>query len=141
MRAESSQRIQQAFTQRVRLRKRGLLTPAHEIEHLDKASFKLIKRDSPQSDYPAILDALRDGFPAHRSSLLCTKPCSPQTTNRGLCRCLNIPEQTPNGSHRVNASQATTPVPAELLQRLGRHFCLLVTAAQERCPDLMVEQH
>ena len=64
MRAESSQRIQQAFTQRVRLRKRGLLTPAHEIEHLDKASFKLIKRDSPRSDYPAILDALRDGFPA-----------------------------------------------------------------------------
>ena len=58
-----------------------------------------------------------------------------------MCRCLNIPEHTPDGSHRVNASQATTSVPAELLQRLGRHFSPLVTAVQERCPDLAVEQH
>lgn len=41
----------------------------------------------------------------------------------------------------MNASQATTLVPPELLQRLGRHFSPLVTAVQERCPDLAVEQH
>jgi hypothetical protein len=58
-----------------------------------------------------------------------------------LCRYLCIPEQVSDGSHRVNASQATTSVPLEVLQRLGRHFSPLVAAVQERCPDLAVEQH
>ena len=50
--------------QRMQLRKRGLLQPEHEIEHLSKASLKLLKRDSPRSDYPATLDALRTGLAA-----------------------------------------------------------------------------
>jgi len=58
-----------------------------------------------------------------------------------LCRCLGIPEQIPELSHRVNASQATTAVPTEVLRRLGHHFAPLVTAVQDRCPDLRVEQH
>ncbi len=62
--------------QRMQLRKRGLLTPAHEIEHLNKASLKLLKRESPRNDYPATLD-LRSGLlnrnrlvrnPVHRSA-------------------------------------------------------------------------
>ena len=82
--AESYQRIQKAFAQRgvqtravfimrdpverflsqqrMQLRKRGLLTPEHEIEHLNKASLKLLKRESPRNDYPATLDALRGGL-------------------------------------------------------------------------------
>ena len=48
--------------QRMQLRKRGLLTPAHEIEHLNKASLKLLKRESPRNDYAATLDALRNGL-------------------------------------------------------------------------------
>ena len=62
-------------------------------------------------------------------------------THRKLCRYLGIPEQVSDGSHRVNASEATTEVPPGVLQRLGRHFAPLVTAVQERCPDLKVEQH
>ena len=85
----------------MRLRKRGLLTPAHEIEHLDKASFKLIKRDSPRSDYPAILDALRDGFPTSQVFIALYETLFTADNHRGLCRCLNIPEQTPNESHKV----------------------------------------
>ena len=61
--------------------------------------------------------------------------------HQDLCRYLGIPEEIPDLSHRVNASQATTSVPPELLQRLGRHFAPLVTAVQECCPDLAVEQH
>ena len=161
--AESYQRIQKAFAQRgvqtravfimrdpverflsqqrMQLRKRGLLTPEHEIEHLNKASLKLLKRDSPRNDYPATLDALRDGFTTSQVFIGLYETLFTADNHRALCRCLNIPEQTPNGSHRVNASQATTSVPAELLQRLGRHFRPLVTAVQERCPDLEVEQH
>ena len=161
--AESYQRIQKAFAQRgvqtravfimrdpverflsqqrMQLRKRGLLSPKHEIEHLNKASLKLLKRDSPRNDYPATLDALRDGFAASQVFIGLYETLFTADNHRALCRCLNIPEQTPNGSHRVNASQATTSVPAELLQRLGRHFRPLVTAVQERCPDLEVEQH
>ena len=160
---ESYQRIQKAFAQRgvqtravfimrdpverflsqqrMQLRKRGLLTPEHEIEHLNKASLKLLKRDSPRNDYPATLDALRDGFAASQVFIGLYETLFTADNHRALCRCLNIPEQTPDGSHRVNASQATTSVPAELLQRLGRHFSPLVTAVQERCPDLAVEQH
>ena len=160
---ESYRRIEQAFSQRgvqtravfimrdpverflsqqrMQLRKRGLLTPEHEIEHLNKASLKLLKRDSPRNDYPATLDALRDGFAASQVFIGLYETLFTADNHRALCRCLNIPEQTPNGSHRVNASQATTSVPAELLQRLGRHFAPLVTAVQERCPDLKVEQH
>ncbi len=84
LKAESYQRIQQAFAkrrvqtrvvlimrdlveqflsqQRMQLRKRCLLTPAHEIEHLDQASLKLLKRESPRSDYSATLDALQSGL-------------------------------------------------------------------------------
>ena len=127
--------------QRMQLRKRGLLTPEHEIEHLNKASFKLLKRDSPRNDYPATLDALRDGFAASEVFIGLYETLFTADNHSALCRCLNIPEQTPDGSHRVNASQATTSVPPELLQRLGRHFSPLVTAVQERCPELTVDQH
>ena len=63
------------------------------------------------------------------------------TDHRALCRFLSIPEQIADLSHRVNASQPTASVPAEVLQRLSQHFAPLVTAVQERAPDLQVEQH
>ena len=163
LRAESYQRIQQAFAQRgvqtravfimrdpverflsqqrMQLRKRGLLTPAHEIEHLNKASLKLLKRDSPRSDYPATLDALRDGFSESEVFIGLYETLFTADNHHALCRCLGIPEQNPDGSYRVNASQATASVPPELLQRLGQHFAPFVSAVQERCPDLRVEQH
>ena len=161
--AESYQRIQKAFAQRgvqtravfimrdpverflsqqrMQLRKRGLLTPAHEIEHLNKASLKLLKRDSLRSDYPATLDALRQGFAESEVFIGLYETLFTADNHHALCRCLGIPEQTPDGSHRVNASQATTSVPPELLQHLSQHFDPLVSAVQERCPDLRVEQH
>ena len=61
--------------------------------------------------------------------------------HRELCGYLGIPEQIPDMSQRVNASHATTSVPQEVLQRLGRHFTPLVAAVKKRCPDLRVEQH
>ena len=127
--------------QRMQLRKRGLLTPAHEIEHLNKASIKLLKRESPRNDYPATLDALRDGLAESETFIGLYETLFTAATHRKLCRYLCIPEQVSDGSHRVNASQATTSVPLEVLQRLGRHFSPLVAAVQERCPDLAVEQH
>ena len=161
--AESYQRIQQAFAQRgvqtravfimrdpverflsqqrMQLRKRGLLTPEHEIEHLNKASLKLLKRDSPRSDYPATLDALRKGFAESEVFIGLYETLFTADNHHALCRCLGIPEQTPDGNHRVNVSEATTLVPPELLQRLSQHFDPLVSAVQERCPDLRVEQH
>ena len=161
--AESYQRIQKAFAQRgvqtravfimrdpverflsqqrMQLRKRGLLTPAHEIEHLNKASLKLLKRESPRNDYPATLDALRDGLAESEIFIGLYETLFTAATHRKLCRYLGIPEQVSDGSHRVNASQATTSVPLEVLQRLGRHFSPLVAAVQERCPELAVEQH
>ena len=161
--AESYQRIQKAFAQRgvqtravfimrdpverflsqqrMQLRKRGLLTPEHEIEHLNKASLKLLKRDSPRNDYPATLDALKDGFAASHVFIGLYETLFTADNHRALCRCLNIAEQIPELNHRVNASQATTAVPTEVLLRLGQHFTPLVTAVQERCPDLGVEQH
>ena len=161
--AESYQRIQKAFAQRgvqtravfimrdpverflsqqrMQLRKRGLLSPKHEIEHLNKASLKLLKRDSPRNDYPATLDALKDGFAASHVFIGLYETLFTADNHRALCRCLNIAEQIPELSHRVNASQATTAVPTEVLRRLGQHFTPLVTAVQERCPDLGVEQH
>ncbi len=163
LKAESYQRIQQAFAQRgvqtravfimrdpverflsqqrMQLRKRGLLTPAHEIEHLDKASIKLLKRESPRNDYPATLDALRGGLAESEVFIGLYETLFTPAAHQDLCRYLGIPEQIPDLSHRVNASQATTSVPPELLQRLGRYFAPLVTAVQERCPDLAVEQH
>ena len=161
--AKSYQRIQKAFAQRgvqtravfimrdpverflsqqrMQLRKRGLLSPKHEIEHLNKASLKLLKRDSPRNDYPATLDALKDGFAASHVFIGLYETLFTADNHRALCRCLNIAEQIPELSHRVNASQATTAVPTEVLRRLGQHFTPLVTAVQERCPDLGVEQH
>ena len=161
--AESYRRIQQAFAQRsvktravfimrdpverflsqqrMQLRKRGLLTPAHEIEHLNKASLKLLKRESPRNDYPATLDAVRGGLAESEIFIGLYETLFKPATHRELCRYLGIPEHVPDLSHRVNASQATTSVPREVLQRLGRHFAPLVTAVQERCPDLNVEEH
>ena len=161
--AESYQRIKQAFAQRgvrtravfimrdpverflsqqrMQLRKRGLLTPAHEIEHLNKASIKLLKRDSPRSDYPATLDALRGGLAASDIFIGLYETLFTPEAHLELCRSLGIPEQIPDLRHRVNASQATTAVPPEVLRHLGRHFAPLVTAVQERCPALEVEQH
>ena len=127
--------------QRMQLRKRGLLKPEHEIEHLDKASLKLLKRESPRSDYPATLDALRNGFAESEIFIGLYETLFTAATHRELCWCLGIPEQIPDLSHRVNASQATTSVPPELLHHLSRHFAPLVTAVQDRCPDLKVEQH
>ena len=127
--------------QRMQLRKRGLLTPEHEIEHLDKASLKLLKSESPRSDYPATLDALRNGFAESEIFIGLYETLFKAATHRELCWCLGIPEQIPDLSHRVNASQATTSVPPALLHRLSQHFAPLVTAVQDRCPDLKVEQH
>ena len=161
--AQSFQRIKNAFTergvqmravfimrdpverflsqQRMQLRKRGRLKPEHEIEYLSKASLKLLKRESPRSDYPATLDALRTGLAASEVFIGLYETLFTAADHCALCRCLGIPEQIPELSHRVNASQATTAVPAEILQRLGQHFSPLVTAVQERCPQLQVEQH
>ncbi len=161
--AESYQRIQKAFAQRgvqtravfimrdpverflsqqrMQLRKRGLLTPAYEIEHLNKASLKLLKRESPRNDYPATLDALRGGLAESEIFIGLYESLFTTATHQELCRHLGIPEQIPDLRQRVNASQATTSVPLEVLQRLGRHFSPLVAAVQKRCPDLAVEQH
>ena len=161
--AESYQRIQQGFAQRgvktravfimrdpverflsqqrMQLRKRGLLTPAHEIEHLNKASLKLLKRESPRNDYPATLDALRGGLAESEIFIGLYETLFTAATHRELCRYLGIPEQIPDVNQRVNASQATTSVQVEVLQRLGRHFSPLVAAVEKRCPDLAVEQH
>ena len=161
--AESYQRIQQAFAQRgvktravfimrdpverflsqqrMQLRKRGLLTPAHEIEHLNKASLKLLKRESPRNDYPTTLDALRGGLAESEIFIGLYETLFTAATHRELCRYLGIPEQIPDVNQRVNASQATTSVRVEVLQRLGRHFSPLVAAVEKRCPDLAVEQH
>ena len=161
--AESYQRIQQGFAQRgvktravfimrdpverflsqqrMQLRKRGLLTPAHEIEHLNKASLKLLKRESPRNDYPATLDALRGGLAESEIFIGLYETLFTAATHRELCPYLGIPEQIPDVNQRVNASQATTSVQVEVLQRLGRHFSPLVAAVQKRCPDLAVEQH
>ena len=160
--AESYQRIQKAFAQRgvqtravfimrdpverflsqqrMQLRKRGLLTPAYEIEHLNKASLKLLKRESPRNDYPATLDALRGGLAESEIFIGLYESLFTTATHQELCRHLGIPEQIPDLRQRVNASQATTSVPLEVLQRLGRHFSPLVAAVQKRCPDLAVEQ-
>ena len=127
--------------QRMQLRKRGLLQPEHEIEHLSKASLKLLERESPRSDYSATLDALRTGLIASDVFIGLYETLFTAADHFALCRCLCIPEQIPELNHRVNASQATTAVPTEVLRRLGRHFAPLVTAVQERCPDLGVEQH
>ena len=163
LKAESFQRIKNAFAQRgvqtravfimrdpverflsqqrMQLRKRGLLKPEHEIEHLSKASIKLLKRDSPRSDYPATIDALRDGLATSEMFISLYETLFTPTDHRALCRFLDIPNQIPDLSHRVNASQATASVPPEVLHRLGQHFAALVTAVQQRCPDLKIEQH
>ena len=163
LKAESFQRIKTAFAkrgvqtravfimrdpierflsqQRMQLRKRGLLRPDHETEHLRKASIKLLKRSSPRSDYPATIDALRSGLVASEVFIGLYETLFTEQTHSALCRHLDIPEQTPDLSHKVNASQATTAVPADVLQRLGQHFAPLVTAVQDRCPELPIEQH
>ena len=163
LKAESFQRIKTAFAergvqtravfimrdpierflsqQRMQLRKRGLLRPDHETEHLRKASIKLLKRSSPRSDYPATIDALRSGLAASEVFIGLYETLFTEQTHSALCRHLDIPEQTPDLSHKVNASQATTAVPADVLQRLGQHFAPLVTAVQDRCPELPIEQH
>ena len=163
LKAESFHRIQQAFAQRdvltravfimrdpierflsqqrMQLRKRGLLTPEHEIEHLNKASIKLLKQDSPRSDYAATLDALRAGLAQSEVFIGLYETLFTPAAHRDLCRHLGIPEQIPDLNHRINASQATTSVEPEVLQRLGLHFAPLVAAVQERCPNLKVEQH
>ena len=127
--------------QRMQLRKRGLLTPEQEIEHLDKASIKLHKRVSPRSDYAATLDALRAGLAESEVFIGLYETLFTPAAHRDLCRYLDIPEKIPDLSHRINASQATTSVQPEVLQRLGRHFAPLVASVQERCPNLEVEQH
>ena len=127
--------------QRMQLRKRGSLTPEQEIEHLDKASIKLHKRVSPRSDYAATLDALRAGLAQSEVFIGLYETLFTPAAHRDLCRHLGIPEQIPDLNHRINASQATTSVEPEVLQRLGLHFAPLVAAVQERCPNLKVEQH
>ena len=127
--------------QRMQLRKRGSLTPEQEIEHLDKASIKLHKRVSPRSDYAATLDALRAGLAQSEVFIGLYETLFTPAAHRDLCRYLGIPEQIPDLNHRINASQATTSVEPEVLQRLGRHFAPLVASVQERCPNLEVEQH
>ena len=113
----------------------------HETEHLRKASIKLLKRASPRSDYPATIDALRSGLVDSEVFIGLYETLFTEQTHSALCRHLAIPEQTPDLTHKVNASQATAEVPTDVLQRLGQHFAPLVTAVQDRCPDLAIEQH
>ena len=58
-----------------------------------------------------------------------------------LCNFLKIKAEKPNTSERVNASPATTRVPNDVMDRLGKHFAPLVEAVDARCPDLKVKEY
>ena len=58
-----------------------------------------------------------------------------------LCDFLKIKAEKPNTSERVNASPATTRMPNDVMDRLGKHFAPLVEAVDARCPDLKVKEY
>lgn len=127
--------------QRMQLRKNNRLNPADELQAFEKLADKLERSPSLRSDYISTLRSLTISFPQKDICLLLFEELFDASSHHRLCEQLSIPYQAMNAGKKVNASSPTTPVPEELLARIGQTQALTYRTLLKEHPQLGIDQH
>lgn len=106
--------------QRMQLRKKKKLNPADEVRAFHKLADKLEQHPSLRSDYVSTLHSLSESFAKEDICLLLFEQLFDASSHHRLCEQMSLAYQPMDIAKKVNASSSNTPVPKDLLARIGR---------------------
>ena len=126
-------------SQRMKLRKRGKLSPDEEVESLRSLVKKLPKRFSIRSNYVHTLNVLQESFGLENCFINFYETLFTTQVYSQLCRFLNINYEEPNWGQKINASTSDTQIPEDILEQLGTWQAPNFQAVKNKLPNLSIE--
>jgi hypothetical protein len=127
--------------QRMQLRKKKQLNPADEIQAFHKLAEKLERTPSLRSDYVRTLRSLDESFAKEDICLVLFEQLFDASSHQRLYDQLRLPYQPMDVAKKVNASVSTTPVPEEILSRIGKTQATTYTTLLKEQPQLNLDRH
>ncbi|WP_413358431.1 hypothetical protein [Prochlorococcus sp. MIT 1201] len=106
-------------SQRMKMRKRGQLSPDEEVESLRSLAKKLPKQVSIRSNYAQTLGALDEDLGHENCFISFYETLFKQKTYANLCKFLDMNYQEPRWGHKINVSATDTLIPEDILEQLG----------------------
>jgi hypothetical protein len=127
--------------QRMQLRKKKQLNPADEIQAFHKLAEKLERTPSLRSDYVRTLRSLDESFAKEDICLVLFEQLFDASSHQRLYEQLRLPYQPMDIAKKVNASVSTTPVPEEILSRIGKTQATTYRTLLREQPQLNLDRH
>ena len=127
--------------QRMQLRKKKKLNPANELRAFNKLADKLEQHPSLRSDYVSTLHSLSESFAKEDICLLLFEQLFDASSHHRLYEQMSLPYQPMDISKKVNASSSNTPVPKDLLARIGRTQASTFKTLLKEQPQLNLTRH
>ena len=127
--------------QRMQLRKKKKLNPADELRAFHKLADKLEQHPSLRSDYVSTLHSLSESFAKEDICLLLFEQLFDTSSHHRLYEQMSLPYQPMDISKKVNASSSNTPVPKDLLARIGRTQASTFQTLLKEQPQLNLTRH
>ena len=127
--------------QRMQLRKKKKLNPANELRAFNNLADKLEQHPSLRSDYVSTLHSLSESFAKEDICLLLFEQLFDASSHHRLYEQMSLPYQPMDISKKVNASSSNTPVPKDLLARIGRTQASTFKTLLKEQPQLNLTRH
>ena len=127
--------------QRMQLRKKKKLNPANELRAFNKLADKLEQHPSLRSDYVSTLHSLSESFAKEDICLLLFEQLFDTSSHHRLYEQMSLPYQPMDIAKKVNASSSNTPVPKDLLARIGRTQASTFKTLLKEQPQLNLTRH
>lgn len=127
--------------QRMQLRKKKKLNPADELRAFHKLADKLEEYPSLRSDYVSTLHSLSESFAKEDICLLLFEQLFDASSHHRLYEQMSLPYQPMDIAKKVNASSSNTPVPKDLLARIGRTQASTFQTLLKEQPQLNLTRH
>ena len=127
--------------QRMQLRKKKQLNPADELRAFHKLAEKLERTPSLRSDYVRTLRSLNESFAKEDICLMLFEQLFDASSHQHLYEQLTLPYQPMDIAKKVNASSSTTPVPEEILARIGKTQATTYRTLLREQPQLNLDRH
>lgn len=127
--------------QRMQLRKKKKLNPANELRAFHKLADKLEQHPSLRSDYVSTLHSLSESFAKEDICLLLFEQLFDTSSHHRLYEQMSLPYQPMDIAKKVNASSSNTPVPKDLLARIGRTQASTFKTLLKEQPQLNLTRH
>ena len=126
-------------SQRMKLRKRGKLSPSEEVESLRSLVKKLPKRFSIRSNYVHTLNVLQESFGLENCFINFYETLFTTQVYSQLCGFLNIDYEEPNWGQKINVSTTDTQIPEDILEQLGTWQAPNFQAVKNKLPNVNIE--